>query len=83
MENQMPNNKIQVTLKGYLEQIGVSAYTLGKWVVGVSPQMIYAIANGSRKPSLEALEAILHAFHENGFYTQLEDLLTLEASANT
>ena len=29
--------RIDIRLKPYLEQIGVTAYTLGKWVVGVKP----------------------------------------------
>jgi DNA-binding XRE family transcriptional regulator len=70
--------KITIKLKNYLEQLEVSAYTLGKWVNGVSPQMVYAIANGTRKPSLEALEAIIQAFQDQGFETKLEDILELE-----
>jgi DNA-binding XRE family transcriptional regulator len=78
MKTQDRTTHIQVTLKHYLERQHISAYTLGKWVVGVSPQTVYAIANGTRKPSLEALEAIIQAFHEHGLATQLDDLLTLE-----
>jgi DNA-binding XRE family transcriptional regulator len=70
--------KLNVRLKIYLEQLEVSAYTLGKWVRGVSPQTVYAIANGTRKPSLEALEAIIQAFQDQGFDTKLEDVLELE-----
>ena len=70
--------KLNVRLKTYLEQLEVSAYTLGKWVNGVSPQTVYAIANGTRKPSLDALEAIIQAFREQGFDTKLEDVLELE-----
>ena len=51
---------------------------MGKWVNGVSPQTVYAIANGTRKPSLDALEAIIQAFREQGFDTKLEDVLELE-----
>lgn len=72
----MTHTHIDIQLKPYLEQIGVTAYTLGKWVIGVSPQTIYAVANGSRRPSLEVLEAILSAFHNNGFETSLNDLLS-------
>jgi DNA-binding XRE family transcriptional regulator len=82
MKTSTPKTQIQVTLKIYLERQRISAYTLGKWVVGVSPQTVYAVANGSRKPSLEALEAIIQAFQEHGFDTQLEDLLTLELPAS-
>ncbi len=71
--------RIQVTLRQHLEQIGVSAYMLGKMTNQVSPQTIYAIANGSRKPSLEALEAILNALHQQGFSTTLEDLIFVES----
>jgi DNA-binding XRE family transcriptional regulator len=76
----MKNSKAKLTirLKTYLEQLEVSAYTLGKWVDGVSPQMVYAIANGTRKPSIEALELIIQAFREKGFDTTLEDILELE-----
>jgi DNA-binding XRE family transcriptional regulator len=70
--------KLVVTLKTYLDDVGVTAYTLGKWVEGVSPQTIYAVANGTRKPSLDVLEAIISAFRANGFATQLSDLVRLE-----
>jgi hypothetical protein len=43
-------------------------YTLGKWTHGIS-------ANGTRKPSLEAPEAIINALRENGLETTLEDLV--------
>ena len=66
---------LEITLKDYLEQVGISAYTLGKWTHGISAQSVYAIANGTRKPSLEALEAIINAFRENGLETTLEDLV--------
>ncbi len=41
-------------------------------------QGVYAIANGTRKPSLEALEAIINAFRENGLETTLEDLVKVK-----
>ena len=68
---------LEITLKDYLEQVGISAYTLGKWT-HISAQSVYAIANGTRKPSLEALEAIINAFRENGLETTLEDLVKLK-----
>jgi DNA-binding XRE family transcriptional regulator len=69
---------IRIRLKEYLEQQGISAYTLGKWVTTVSPQTIYAIANGTRKPSFETLEAIICGLHQNGFPAELKDLIQLE-----
>lgn len=33
----MTHTRIDIQLRFYLEQIGVTAYTPGKWVVGVSP----------------------------------------------
>jgi transcriptional regulator with XRE-family HTH domain len=69
---------LEITLKDYLEQVGISAYTLGKWTHGISAQSVYAIANGTRKPSLEALEAIINAFRENGLETTLEDLVKVK-----
>jgi transcriptional regulator with XRE-family HTH domain len=69
---------LEITLKEYLEQVGISAYTLGKWTHGISAQSVYAIANGTRKPSLEALEAIINAFRENGLETTLEDLVKVK-----
>jgi hypothetical protein len=44
----------------------------------ISAQRVYAIANGTRKPSLEALEAIINAFRENGLETTLEDLVKVK-----
>ena len=69
---------LEITLKDYLEQVGISAYMLGKWTHGISAQSVYAIANGTRKPSLEALEAIINAFRENGLETILEDLVKVK-----
>ncbi len=46
-------------LKNYLASIGVTPYVLGKWTNEVSAQTIYAVAAGTRRPSLEVLEAIL------------------------
>lgn len=70
--------KIKVELKTYLDSIGVTPYTLGKWVEGVSPQTIYAVASGTRKPSFEVLEAILNGLNENNFPTELKDIIQVE-----
>lgn len=51
---------------------------LGKWVDGVSSQTIYAIANGTRRPSLEVLEAILNGLHAQGHLTVLNDIIQIE-----
>ena len=69
---------IKVRLKSYLHSIGVNASTLGKWVEGVSSQTIYAVAGGTRRPSLEVLEAILSALRANGYDTNLSDILEVE-----
>ena len=73
-----PGSVSEVRGESSLEQVGVSAYTLGKWTHGISAQSVYAIANGTRKPSLEALEAIINAFRENGLETTLEDLVKVK-----
>lgn len=70
--------KVKVTLTEYLDSIGVTKYTLSQWVEGVSQQTVYAVADGSRRPSLETLEALLQALHSHGFMAQLSDLLTVE-----
>lgn len=67
---------IEVTLKEYLQEIEVTPYVLAKWVDGVSPQTIYAVANGSRRPSLDVLESILTALHSNGFPVKISDILS-------
>ena len=69
---------LKVTLKEYLETKGISVYTLTKWVDGASPQTIYAVANGTRRPSLEVLEAILTSLHFQGYNVDLNDILRLE-----
>lgn len=71
--------KITVTLKDYLDSIGITSYTLGKWVDGVSSQTVYAIANGTRRPSLEVLERILNGLHSHGYPATLNDIIRLEA----
>ncbi len=70
--------RLNVTLKEYLQSVGVTAYTLGKWVNGVSPQTIYAVANATRRPSLEVLEAILGELRAHGCPAELSDLLQVE-----
>jgi hypothetical protein len=37
-----------------------------------------SFANGTRNPNLEALEAIINAFRENGLETTLEDLVKVK-----
>lgn len=51
---------------------------LGKWVDGVSPQTIFAVANESRRPSLEVLESILNGLRSNGHLTSLGDIIQIE-----
>ncbi len=51
---------------------------LGKWVDGVSSQTIFAVANESRRPSLEVLEAILNGLRSNGHLTSLGDIVLME-----
>ncbi len=70
--------RIKIGLKEYLDSINVTPYTLGKWVVGVSPQTIFAVANGSRRPSLEVLEAIINGLRTNGHLTSISDIIQLE-----
>lgn len=70
--------KIKVKLRDYLASINITPYMLGKWVVGVSPQTIFAVANESRRPSLEVLESILTGLHSNGHLTSLEDIIQIE-----
>lgn len=69
--------RIDFKLKGYLDSINVTPYMLGKWVTGVSPQTIYAVANGSRRPSFEVLEAILNGLRANGYATTLTDIIDI------
>lgn len=70
--------RIKVQLKERLREIGVTPYTLGKWAEGVSLQTIYAVASGTRRPSLEVLEAILEGLNAGGHETRLEDILRVE-----
>ncbi len=70
--------KITITLKEYLDSIGITSYVLGKWVDGVSAQTIYAIANGTRRPSLEVLERILNGLHSHGYFATLDDIIRVE-----
>ncbi|MEH2196039.1 MAG: helix-turn-helix transcriptional regulator [Nostoc sp.] len=74
--------KITITLKQYLDSVGITSYVLGKWVNGVSPQTVYAIANGTRRPSLEVLEKILSSLHSHGYPASLEDIIQIEAKEN-
>ncbi len=70
--------KIRVTLKEYLAEIGVTAYTLSKWVEGVSAPTIYAVCNGTRRPSFEVLEAIIRALRAHDLPVDLSHLIRLE-----
>jgi DNA-binding XRE family transcriptional regulator len=70
--------KLRVQLKSYLASINVTPYMLGKWVDGVSSQTIYAVASGTRRPSLEVLEAILNGLRSKGHPTSLNDIIQIE-----
>jgi len=70
--------KITITLKQYLDSIGITSYVLSKWVDGVSAQTVYAIANGTRRPSLEVLEKILNSLHSHGYPATLNDVIRIE-----
>ena len=76
-----PKRIITVKLADYLQSIGVTKYTLGKWVDGVSPQTVYAVASHQRRPSLDVLAAIISALHAHGFDATLDDLLCIETEA--
>lgn len=78
----MASFKIRVTLKEYLAEISITAYTLSKWVEGVSPQTIYAVCNGTRRPSFEVLEAIIRALRAHDFPVDLSDLIRLDESVD-
>lgn len=69
---------LKVVLRSYLDSVGVSAYLLAQWIPTVSPKTIYAVANGTRRPSLELVESILLALNENGYKTSIEDILKFE-----
>ena len=70
--------KLRVQLRNYLASINVTPYMLGKWVEGVSSQTIYAVASGTRRPSLEVLEAILNGLHSQGYLASLSDIIRIE-----
>lgn len=73
---------IRVQLREYLASIGVTPYMLGKWVDDVSSQTIYAVANGTRRPSLEVLEAILNGLRLQGHATELSDIVQIEEASS-
>ena len=72
--------KLQVVLREYLDAKGITVYVLAKWVQGVSPQTLYAIANGTRRPSLQVLEVILQALHAHSLPAVLSDIVKTEVS---
>lgn len=74
--------KIRVQLRDYLTSINVTSYMLGKWVDGVSSQTIYAVASGTRRPSLEVLEAILNGLRSQGHSTELSDIVQIEEASS-
>lgn len=69
-------------MREYLEANGITIYVLTKWVQGISPQTLYAIANGTRRPSLEALEIILQALHAHSLHAELSDIVVSEMTGN-
>lgn len=73
--------RIRVQLRDYLTSINVTPYMLGKWVDGVSSQTIYAVASGTRRPSLEVLEAILNGLRSQGHSTELSDIIQIEEAS--
>ncbi|MGQ0540528.1 MAG: helix-turn-helix domain-containing protein [Blastocatellia bacterium] len=74
----LPTVQLRISLKAYLASIDVTPYMLGKWVIGVSPQTIFAIANGTRKPSLEVLQAIINGLRVKGYPTVLGDIVQID-----
>lgn len=74
--------KLKIVLREYLEANGITIYVLTKWVQGISPQTLYAIANGTRRPSLEALEIILQALHAHSLHAELSDIVVSEMTGN-
>lgn len=77
----MPEPKkktLKVVLRSYLDSVGVSAYLLAQWMPSVSPKTIYAVANGTRRPSLELIESILLALNEHGYKATIDDILKFE-----
>lgn len=82
MDKEISKLKLKIVLRDYLEAHGITVYLLTKWVEGVSPQTLYAIANGTRRPSLEALEIILQALHDHSLPAVLSDIITSETTEN-
>ena len=80
MDEPISKLKLKIVLRDYLEANGVTVYLLTKWVQGISPQTLYAIANGTRRPSLEALEIILQALHEHSLPAALSDIVVNETT---
>ena len=77
----LSNVKLKIALKEYLASLNVTPYMLGKWVTGVSPQTIFAVTNGTRKPSLDVLEAIINALRTKGHPATPADIIKYEAQA--
>lgn len=71
--------RVRVDLKTHLDAIGVTPYQLGKWMSGVSTPTIYAVCSGTRRPSLDVIEAILNTLNRHGYSTNLADLVRVEA----
>lgn len=74
--------RIQIRLKEYLLSIDVSLYQLGQWTQGVSWQTVYAIASGTRRPSLEVIEIVINTLRLRGYPTELADILRLERTSD-
>ena len=77
--NHPPHLRVRVDLKTHLDAIGVTPYQLGKWMSGVSMPMIYAVCNGTRRPSLDVIEAILNTLRWQGYATLLTDIVRVDA----
>jgi len=77
--NYQPYLRVRVDLKTHLDAIGVTPYQLGKWMSGVSTPMIYAVCNGTRRPSLDVIEAILNTLRRQGYATSLTDIVRVDA----
>lgn len=55
---------INIKLRDFLQQHGLSAYRLAKRVEGVSPKTVYAVNAGRSRPSLDALGRIVEALRD-------------------
>lgn len=74
-------SQVRVRLKQFLDKHHITTYRLAESTSGTSPKTIYAVASGTRKPSIETLGSVVEALRQlTGESVTFDDLLEFTPS---